>query len=217
MFLGLALAREPRVELDPVDVQVQLDGILGEEEWQSAVKLSAQHGTEILLQQDAEHLYVGIRGDEGFSIGNIFLRREGRVWDLHASAAIGSFRFEGSRQDGWFVESKAVWTGRARTLDRARADLSSSLQAHGWAGTNASLGNPNEREFAIRLDDFLSAGQNELRLVIAYLQMDGERVASWPLEPGDSTVDPEVHKGFFPDRLSFDDSQWGILVLNGRQ
>ncbi|HSR53693.1 MAG TPA: hypothetical protein VLV83_22940 [Acidobacteriota bacterium] len=207
-------AQDVRLQLNPVQTGVELDGTLEPEEWQPAQSVTLQHGTRLLIQQSGSRLFIGIKAQDGFSIGNIFIRRGDQIWNLHASAAMGTIRFAASG-DGWQVEEQSGWSGRGANLAEVESDFEASFQQYGWAGTNARLGASGEREFALKLDHFLPRGEGELRLVITHIHLDPERIESWP-QPDDSTIDPQVLKGYFPEQLSFNESGWGVLVLGDR-
>ena len=65
--------------------------MLSPDEWDTAVTENLTDGSELLLTQDSDYLYLGIRAVTPEVIGaNVFVEREGQVRILHSSVALGT-------------------------------------------------------------------------------------------------------------------------------
>ena len=80
---------EPEAVDVPLGTAIDLDGKLGEQEWQYAARHALGAEGELLLQHDDNFLYVGLRGNHpGWA--HVYVFDGEKVSIHHASAALGT-------------------------------------------------------------------------------------------------------------------------------
>ncbi len=89
-----SLAHSSRAQQIPSSqsVSIEIDGFLDEEEWKQPQKVTCGPQHQLLLLQDEQHLYIGIKGDEKEFARYVDLYLETRTMgmiNLHASMQLG--------------------------------------------------------------------------------------------------------------------------------
>ena len=68
-----------------------IDGILSPNEWDNAETAALSDGSELLMMQDNDYLFLAIRSVTPEMIGaNVFVENDGQIMVLHTSAALGT-------------------------------------------------------------------------------------------------------------------------------
>ena len=179
-----------------------LDGIISPGEWDSAVINLFTDGSELLLMQDGEFLYVGIRAIEtGTIAGNVFIQRGDDIQILHSSAALGTAIYR-KGDENWQQIQDFVWRCRSTgNTETALSERDEFLAEESWLATNGLMGTPNELEYQIKIPD------GDFRLVAVYIKASPpyEKVP-WPPDLTDDTIMPT--SGGFPYTFKFSPEQW---------
>ena len=191
---------------DQIEISSQgepvIDGVIDEGEWQGATIYHAEDGSELHLLFSGDHLYLAIRAVKGKMIsGNVFLENDGQVSVLHTSAALGSALYEA---DG--AHYKKIkdfdWCCRSRIDNEGSRNAREKFYLEeAWLGINSFLGNENELEYKISLQDDPEA----LAVNFIYVDGEGDKLV-WPEGLEDGVVQPTV--GGFPDTLDFSVENW---------
>ena len=194
--------------LIPLGNPPTLDGTISPGEWEQAAIESFADSSQLLLMQDGEFLYVGIRANEtGMIAGNVFIQRGDEIHILHASAALGTAIYQKS-EDRWQQIQDFSWrcrnTGNSEAAQTERAKF---LTEEGWVAANGLMGTPNELEYQIKIPD------GDFRLAAVYIKASPpyEKIP-WPPQLIDDTILPTP--GGLPDSFYFSPAQWAMLDLS---
>jgi len=186
----------------PVGMAPTLDGTLSPAEWRDASEAELAGGGKLLLMQDGEYLYLGIRAPSN-GLGSLCLDQGDEVAILHASAALGTAVYE-KQGDAWQRSRSFSWTCRdPGDTQKARAAREKHLQQEGWLASLAVMGDPSEMEYQIAMPE------GSLRLAVTYLQ--GRSVGSavrWPAELDDDCLKLQLMQGNLPDSAQFLPGTW---------
>jgi len=194
--------------LVPSGTPPTIDGSHSPGEWDTAAVETFADGSQMLLTQAEDFLYLGIRANEsGMIAGNVFINRGDEIAILHTSAALGTAIYQ-IGEDGWQQIQDFAWccrnTGNSESAQAERAEF---LQEEGWLAANGRMGAPNELEYQIRISE-----QN-IRLAVVFTRSTYpyEKVP-WPARLNDDCILPTP--GGFPAELHFSPDQWARLELS---
>jgi hypothetical protein len=181
-----------------------IDGTIDRDEWAGAQRHALNGGGELLILQQANDLYVAVRGGtRGFP--SLCLGDKDQVEVLHASAALGTAVY--TRHDRSWTRSAAFdWKvrDRAAPAEQLAAERESFFAEHQWLA-NASSAESPDREFRIRLTP------TRRQLGVAFLDTATKRAAYWPADAADGCVDSELLRGEAPKLLKFNPWRWHEL------
>ncbi len=182
-----------------------IDGTLSPGEWDTAVIETITDNSELLLMQDDDYLYLGIRSVTPEMIGsNIFIEEGGLIRILHTSAALGTAVYQ-QGPNNWQRTQDFDWQCRnTGNSAAAQAERTVYLQENHWLAANSRMGAPNELEYQIERNDTAP------RIAISVFRSSSpnER-AYWPPALNDDTIQP--NPGGLPENLDFSPEQWAIL------
>lgn len=192
----------PEGEEIPEDQHPVIDGVIGDQEWQGAKVDYFADGSEIFLIVSGNDLFLAVRAaGAGMIAGNVFISSGDQVAVLHTSAALGTAFYQ-QEGDLYRKVKDFEWCCRSRIDDQAALAAREAFYAQdGWLGVNSFLGNQNELEYKITLEE-----QSE-RLAVNYVLADGsgEKLA-WPVSLQDGVAQP-TSEGF-PDLMGFNLEAW---------
>ncbi len=121
----------PPLLVVPVGFPPTIDGTFSPGEWDDATVETFADGSQLLLLQAGDFIYLGIRANESGTIaGNVFISRGDEIAILHTSAALGTAIYQ-QGVDGWQQTQDFTW--RCRNTDNsesAQAERAEFLQ-HG--------------------------------------------------------------------------------------
>jgi len=211
-YLGFRCAKSGEAETNilvvPQGQPFDLDGTISLGEWDDAIVENFADGSELLLMQDGEFLYVGIRVmDFGRVAVNIFFQHEDEISILHSSAALGTGVYK-QGEAGWQQVRDFVWrcrnTNNSVTAQTERAEF---LRDEGWLAANGLMGMPNEFEYKIKIPE------QEIRLAAVYIKSTQpyEKIP-WPAHLTDDTVQPTPDG--LPLEMHISPDQWMRLDLS---
>jgi hypothetical protein len=185
-----------------------IDGTLSPGEWDKAIVEPFADGSELLLMQAGEYLYLGIRGNTPeMIVGNIFVYQGDEISILHSSAALGTAIY---RQDGntWQQIQDFTWQVRDSShSDAAQAKRDTFLEQEGWVATNSRMGTPEVLEYQIEITgDRLRMAANILR------GSNPDEKIPWPADLDDDCIKPTP--GGLPENLNFSPDQWATLEVS---
>jgi hypothetical protein len=193
----------------PVGIAPTIDGTLSQGEWDDATVESFTDGSQLLLLQAGDFIYMGIKAVVPEMIaGNIFISSGDEITILHASAALGTAIYQ-SGMDGWHQTQDFTWRCRnAGSSQAAQAERTEFLQDEGWLAANGLMGTPNELEYQIKIPD------QDFRLAVVYIKATYpyEKVP-WPVNLDDDCIQPS--SGGLPGVMQFSPAQWARLELEG--
>jgi hypothetical protein len=198
----------PPLVIVPVGNAPIIDGTLSPGEWDEANVETFADGSQLLLLQAGDFIYVGIRANEVEMIaGNIFIRRGDEIVILHTSAALGAAIYQ-QGGDGWQQTQDFTWrcrnTGNSESILAERAKF---LQDEGWLAANGLMGTPNELEYQIKIPD------QDFRLAVVYIKATYPyKKVPWPAKLDDDCIQPG--SGGLPLVMQFSIAQWARLELS---
>ena len=179
-----------------------IDGILSSDEWQNAEIAALSDGSELLMMQDDDYLYLGIRSVTEEMIGaNVFVAEGEQVRILHTSAALGTAVYQ-QNTSTWQQTQDFDWQCRnTGNSAAAQAERAAYLQENGWLAANSRMGTPNELEYQIKLPEV------SYRIAVSVFRSStpDERVV-WPPALNDATIQP--NPGGLPTKMNFAPEQW---------
>jgi hypothetical protein len=216
VLLACTGCREPaQLEQQMVTVSqgtpVTIDGVLSPGEWDAAYVEAFSDGSELLLMQDAEYLYLAIRGSTGEMIAaNVYTEENGEVIIRHASAALGTAIYRSGEKD-WLKTQDFEWECRATDDSEAsRRERNAFLEEEGWLAANSRMGTPNELEYQIK------APGKKVTLAVAFMRSsDPEQRVFLPPDLKDDTIQPAP--GGLPETRVFSPGTWMVLGLAGKR
>lgn len=185
-----------------------IDGVLAPEEWNNALRARFSDGSTLLLMQDGDYLYLGVRARvSAVGVVSVCLDRGRDVAVLHSSAALGTAVYE-LAGEGWDPTRTFSWECR-ETDDSpaARHARQTFLEREGWLANNGNTGTPGQIEFQIAMP----AGA--LRLGVAYVGPLSEYAPTyWPAGAADDCRSAELVRGDTPVDLRFRPESWMTVV-----
>ena len=110
VFVASAAGANP-IEV-PKGSGVDVDGVVGDDEWADAAHFVVEGSASVLLKSDGESLLLAYRGfpKGAFGFGCVFVLRDDAVHVLHASAQLGSAVYRAQGEAGWGPDSeKYAW------------------------------------------------------------------------------------------------------------
>jgi len=202
---------EGGVEMDSITIPMgnppEIDGTISPGEWDDALVETFGDGSELLLRQADDYLYLGIRADtSGVIAGNVFIQRGDEIAILHSSAALGTAIYL-KGEYSWKQLQDFTWCCRnTSSSESALKERAEFLQEEGWLAANGLMGTPNELEYQIKIPD-----QNfSLSAVYIKSTYPYEKVP-WPPGLDDDCILPTP--GGLPKEFYFSPDQWGMLEL----
>jgi hypothetical protein len=177
------------------------------DEWEAAMQVDLDDESQLFLMHAGGYLYIGIRAKPEPVI-SICIDQQGRVEILHSSAAIGTAIYQPG-EGTWEQVSGFEWCCRDTTdSDQAREERGTYLQEAGWIASNGRMGNPEEVEYQVELQD------DSVRLAVSSLgSPDYETVTTWPAKLSDGCSDPVMLKGPIPGQTQFSQEEWITLTM----
>ncbi len=202
---GTAVSSSATAVSAPTSTPIIVDGLLSPDEWDTAVTENLTDGSELLLMQDNDYLYLGIRAVTPEMIGaNVFVESEGQVRILHSSAALGTAVYQ-QNSDNWQQTQDFDWQCRSTSNSAAaQAERAAYLQENGWLAANSRMGSSNELEYQIK---WLNS---PYRIAVSMFRSSApnERVL-WPPTLNDDTIQP--NPGGLSTELHFLPEQWTLV------
>lgn len=194
-----------QVEIPKPSKAINIDGVIGEQEWADALRQELTNGGELFLKGDNSHLYVGLRGlKQGW--GHIYVWGADSVYILHASAALGTAIYRKGEAGKWNPVQNYSWSLRgASQSEEAREEF---LRSHLWLANNNSMGSRREIEFKVARA-ILTADPHIAVLYAA----DAQSPAYWPATLKDDCLKRELVFGNTPSDLQFDQNLWMRLAF----
>ncbi len=184
-----------------------IDGTLSPGEWEAAVVESFSDGSELFLMYSEGYLYLGVRANTpGMIAGNIFIDHGDEIAILHASAALGTARYQ-KEPDSWHQIQDFSWRCRQTGVGgAAQAERDAFLVEEHWVAANSRMGAPNELEYRIEVSEAT------LRLAVNFLRASDPNVKiPWPKGLDDDCTKPTP--GGLPEQLHFSLERWANIEL----
>lgn len=184
-----------------------IDGILSPNEWDTAVTETLSDGSELLLMQDDDYLYLAVHSVTEEMIGaNIFVSAGEQVRILHTSAALGTAVYQ-QNDSIWQQTQDFNWQCRdTGDSAAAQAKRGAYLQENGWLAANSRMGVPNELEYQIEL-----TGDSERIAVSVFRSSTPNERAFWPPTLNDATIRP--NPGGLQKEMNFSPEQWATEAM----
>ncbi|MEQ1891507.1 MAG: hypothetical protein ABL998_03100 [Planctomycetota bacterium] len=209
----LLLLQETTAESRPLAIPpgppIELDGKLGEAEWQGALRQELTGGGELFLRHDGKLVYLGLRGPKpGWT--HVYLGGEDEVRVLHASAALGTATYQKDDLGAWqptrAFPARDAWKLRSAELTpQMKVAREEHLIAERWVASNTSMG---ARECEFVLDRRLFSPST--RLALAYVS-NPTAPSYWPARLADDCRKRELVTGTTPPDLAFAPETWERL------
>jgi hypothetical protein len=191
----------------PEPVPPQIDGSISAGEWDNARTEYFADGSELLLIQTGEMLYLAIRANTTEMIaGNVFVQSGDEVNILHTSAALGTAVYQ-QRGESWLQTKGFSWCCREASLtEAANAARTTFFADEGWMGINSRVGTPNELEYQIALLDA------DFRLAVNFLVVSNtDEKIPFPADLTDDCTTPTP--GQYPTEIYFSPETWFSVIV----
>lgn len=179
-----------------------IDGTIEPSEWEDAVVVMMDDGTELLWLHADGSLFLGVRHDTVAAV-NLAVCDDNRVRVLHSSAALGSAGYIRQANGDWRLEHDFDWCCRSATDSQSRDLL---LASEGWLASIGFAGRPGEVEYRLVL------AEGELRVAVSLIESDGT-AAFWP--PDLPAAARESLHGAREDQEAFATEAWMRVTLVG--
>ncbi|MCJ7702531.1 MAG: SUMF1/EgtB/PvdO family nonheme iron enzyme, partial [Anaerolineales bacterium] len=182
-----------------------IDGTLSPGEWDQATVETFADGSELLILQAGDYLYLGIRANTpGMIVGNVFILRGDDIAILHTSAALGTAIYQ-QGENHWQQIQTFNWQCRdTGSSEAAQAERDEFLKGEGWVAANARMGTPHELEYQIELKD------ETIRLAVNFFRASNQNEKiPWPAGLNDDCI--KLTPGGLPENLYFSPEQWATL------
>lgn len=195
----------------PSGPAIDLDGKLGAEEWQGALRQPLGTAGELFLRRDEHNLYLGLRGpSEGWT--HVYVQDGDAILVRHASAALGTALYLRDELGKWqpaqpFPERDG-WALRDPGLSpERRAERLEFLEREGWVASNNAMGK-KECELVLAR----RALGEQVRLAVAFVS-NPTKPQLWPAALADACALPALLAGTTPADLVFRPETWGLVDL----
>jgi hypothetical protein len=184
------------------DPTIQIDGVMGKDEWQGAEKWLSGDGYKLLIKKDKETLYGVMTGDNKFW-AHLYLSDNLFVKVMHVSAALGSVEYKRENKL-WHTTDTFNYQVRDKVYNsNTEAAMLIYYAAHGWVANNNNLGSSKTIEFKVNIKEWKGP------LYFACVMADHDKkLHRFPATLNDNTVLPRLVQGHAPDPLSFDPAKW---------
>lgn len=186
------------------------NGIINENVWNSANKLSTNCGDEVYLIHDEEYLYIGFRGAyEPWS--HLYINTRSKVYVMHISPAMGRVVYNMNYYGVWNPDRRFNWKMRHPEYDpNKKVDTKKFLNDEGWITGINSSGIKKEVVFKIALK---TLDRKNIYAAFVY-GLKEDSYLYWPRTLNDDTLKPEMFTGYNPSDLKFDFKKWANLKLS---
>ncbi len=182
-----------------------IDGTLSPGEWDTAVIETLTDNSELLLMQDDDYLYLGVRSVTPEMIGaNVFIEEGGLIRILHTSAALGTAVYQ-QNNNIWQQTQEFDWQCRSTSSSAAaQAERAAYLEQNHWLAANSRMGTPSELEYQIKITNPAQ------RIAVSVFRPSApDERAFWPPTLNDATIQP--NPGGLPTILQFSPDNWRWL------
>jgi hypothetical protein len=181
-----------------------LDGKVGDEEWDDAVKITMSNGKAAYLKHDNDTLYVAFEG--GKLLGSVCVAVNDEVHVLHSSGSLGTavYKRTGDGRKWKLSKGFGAWS---RCLD-------SMWKSSGW---KASFQGKEILEYAVsfKLLGLDRAGDEKLKAPVvraALVYFSPPQPVVWPKRlRNDGSSEMMLIMGGPPDSITFDLDKWAML------
>ena len=201
-LLAVTLLLCPLVHAAP-----KIDGVIDEKEWAGAQRYPLTGGGDVLLLEQDEVLYVGVRGEKT-GLASLCVGDGDRVSILHSSAALGTAGYARSG-DQWQKKTDFTFEIRdsPRTGPPTEADKAKHFERWGWISNSSFQGSP-VREYAIKLTP------ERQFLGVAFVEIEGDdmSVAYWPETVQDDCSALRLGQGWLGENQKFSPATWYRLT-----
>ncbi|MEN8242478.1 MAG: hypothetical protein ABFS17_11190 [Chloroflexota bacterium] len=192
-----------RTESIPSGAPASIDGRIEDGEWGDAAAFELSDGSLLYLKYAEGALYLAVDGLVPGTV-NVGVLKDGDLWILHSSAALGSLVFK-PFEDRWELEKNWAWCCRSNS---GGSEVEALLAAEGWMSHNQFVGNELQTEYLIQV-------QEEIIITVTYLFRDGSGAAFWPVDLNEEDLLQFSSPPQVGDRAIFSDDGWvKILVSN---
>lgn len=181
----------------PLGTPAAINGRIEDGEWADAAAFQMSDGSLLYLKYAEGALYLAV---DGLVLGtvNVGILKDGELWILHSSAALGSLVFK-PIEDGWVLEKNWAWCCRASS---AGSETENLLAVEGWLSHNQFVGHEQQTEYKIEIP------QEEIVITVTYLFRDGSGAAFWPVVLDEEDLLQFSSPPKVGDQAIFSDAGW---------
>jgi hypothetical protein len=213
LLLSLTASAEPRsvaprIKVPRAIASPKIDGKINSGEWRGAVRLKVSETVQAMLVHDGAFLYIALVGRTP-GIGSLCTMSGEDVLVLHASAALGTARFEREKK-AWRMTRGFTFTNRD-TSDNPTAQLEkkATLNAEGWFANTSRTSLP-VREYQLHV-----AAQRQIPLTLGFMTYteQDQTYSYWPNAVVDGCAESMLASGHTDMDYVFDPATWGVAEL----
>lgn len=179
-----------------------VDGRMETGEWDQAVIQELSDGTLLYLMYAEDSLYLAL-DSEVLGTVNVGVLRDGELWVLHSSAALGSLIYEYLEGD-WLLRKDFEWCCRTTS---PLAESQQLLADEGWLSHNQFVGDETQTEYRVKIP------KDEIYLAVTYRYRDDSNAAFWPETLGENDLlifEVQLRQG---DQAVFSPALWAKLIV----
>ena len=187
----------------------KLDGTILPGEWDTAWSEKFSDGSELLLMESGEYLYLAIRANiSDILISSVFVDRGDGIKILHSSGGFGTAVYE-RVETGWQPTRNFSFTERnTSNSEAAQQQRMQFLEEEGWLASLSKMGRPEEMEFQLAMP------RGSLRMAVAFLLPPNyDKAAWWPVGLDDASRNIDLLRGDTPILLHFSLEQWVMVMV----
>jgi hypothetical protein len=186
----------------PIGTIPTINGRIEEGEWDAAAVEVLNDGTLLYLMYSEDALYLAL-DSEVLGTVNVGILRDGELWVLHSSAALGSVIYQ-PQENGWQMRQTFEWCCRTTSPN---SDYEQLLAQEGWLSTNQFLGDETQTEYLIKIP------KEEIIMAVTYRYRDDSDAAYWPETLGENDLLMFTEAVRVGDMAVFSDEMWVQLIV----
>jgi hypothetical protein len=193
---------KPEVSI-PMGTAPNINGLLKRGEWDNAAVEEMNDGTLLYLMYADDTLYLAV-DSEVMGTVNVGILRDGELWILHSSAALGSAVYQ-LHENGYQLRKTFDWCCRVSSPLSENEQL---LAEEGWLSTNQLVGDQTQTEYLIQIPI------DEIILSVTYRYRDDSGAAYWPETLAEEDLLKFTAAPRIGDEPFFSTEMWARLIVS---
>jgi hypothetical protein len=192
---------KPEISI-PVGTAPNINGRFEPGEWENAAVEELNDGSLLYLMYAEDALYLAV-DSEVLGTVNVGVLRDGELWVLHSSAALGSVIYQ-PQGDTWQLRKTFDWCCRTTSPLTEGEEL---LANEGWLSHNQFVGDETQTEYLIQIP------KDEIFLSVTYRYRDDSGAAYWPETLGEEDLLKFTTALRIGDEPFFSTEMWARLIV----
>jgi hypothetical protein len=187
----------------PIGTAPNINGRFEPGEWDNAAVEEMNDGTLLYFMYADDSLYLAV-DSEVLGTVNVGILRDGELWVLHSSAALGSVVYQ-PKDDGYQLRQTFEWCCRTTSPLTEGEEL---LANEGWLSHNQFVGDETQTEYLIQIP------RDEIILSVTYRYRDDSASAYWPATLAEDDLLKFTDAPEIGDEPFFSTEMWARLIVS---